>query len=71
VSQLPRDWKENETVTRAIGDDWLDQTRSLFLSVPCAIVPETENVLINPLHPDAKRLPKPRQLKYPFDRRLS
>lgn len=37
--------------TRAIGDAWLEEGQSLVLRVPSAVVPQEENVLINPEHP--------------------
>ncbi|MDF9797379.1 RES domain-containing protein [Catalinimonas alkaloidigena] len=39
---------ENECA--AIGDQWLESQESLMLRVPSAIVPQENNVLINPLH---------------------
>ena len=53
VSVLPADWKEDKTVTRSIGDEWLASLRSPLLRVPSVIVRETFNVLLNPEHPDA------------------
>lgn len=53
---LPTDWLENVQATRAIGDAWLTQSAAPLLVVPSAIVPETSNVLLNPAHPDAKRI---------------
>lgn len=37
--------------TRRIGDQWMEEERSLALSVPSAIVPQEFNLLINPEHP--------------------
>lgn len=37
---------------QAIGTEWLAGRRSAFLAVPSAIVPNEENILINPNHPD-------------------
>ena len=53
VGELPRDWMDDVQQTRAIGDEWLRSGRSVFLSVPSAVVPYTSNVMLNPLHPDA------------------
>lgn len=39
-----------------IGADWLNSIRSLIMLVPSVIVPEERAALINPMHPDAKRL---------------
>lgn len=52
VDQLSPEWRTDEAVTREIGDSWLKAARSPMLFVPSALVPETENILLNPLHPD-------------------
>jgi RES domain-containing protein len=54
--RLPAGWPEQTEVTRALGDDWLAKGSAALLSVPSAIVPETFNVLLNPVHSDAKRI---------------
>jgi RES domain-containing protein len=56
VERLPIAWPERTDVTRALGDDWLVKGSSALLRVPSAIVPETFNLLLNPSHPDAKRI---------------
>lgn len=37
---------------RAAGDDWIAAGKTAFLLVPSVIVPEEDNVLINPQHGD-------------------
>ena len=49
-------WKEDETITRKLGDAWLTSRRSALSRVPSAILPETWNYLLNPLHPDARKI---------------
>lgn len=53
--RLGEQWRENRTVTQAIGDEWLRSNRTALLDVPSALVPETRQALINPAHPDAAR----------------
>jgi RES domain-containing protein len=53
MEALGQGWNEDEDITRWYGDAWLRSRRSALLEVPSAIVPETWNVLINPLHPDS------------------
>jgi RES domain-containing protein len=36
---------------------WLEERRSLLASVQSAVLPEADVVLMNPLHPDAARVP--------------
>jgi RES domain-containing protein len=63
-------WRTNLDETRRVGDEWLRSGRSALLAVPCAIVPETWNVLINPMHPGAKRIRILRVHKQSLDDRL-
>lgn len=53
---LPEGWFERTNLTRAMGGRWLETGRSPLLTVPSALVPETFNVLLNPVHPDAQRI---------------
>lgn len=43
--------------TRAAGDAWLASGRSLLAAVPSRVLPEADVVMMNPLHPDAARVP--------------
>jgi RES domain-containing protein len=55
AEQLSQGWdSENNIVSRAFGDTWLNQERSAVLVVPSAIAKYEKNVLINPAHPDFK-----------------
>ena len=67
---LPSDWLENAEATRAIGDGWLASGSSPLLTVPSSIVPETFNVLLNPAHPDARRIVVVRVSEHVVDPRL-
>ena len=49
-------WKSDLTLTRKLGDTWLKSKRSALARVPSAILPDTFNYLLNPLHPDATRI---------------
>ncbi len=47
----------NYVVSRSIGDRWIETGRSAILHVPSVTgQPHETNVLINPTHPDTKRL---------------
>ena len=70
VSSLPEAWIADLAVSRSAGDRWLESGESALLEVPSAIVPDTFNILLNPLHPDAGRMQVVWQQPYPFDRRL-
>ena len=49
-------WRDSEAITRAIGDAWLADRRSLALRVPSALVPQAWNVLLNPAHSEAAKM---------------
>jgi RES domain-containing protein len=67
---LPTDWAQDISSTQAIGDRWLSEKRSLLLQVPCVLVPETSNVLVNPQHPEANLLKLVAMYEHAFDARL-
>lgn len=69
-NKLSADWHTQEEETRMAGDAWLRVSSSAILSVPSAIVPHTKNYLINPSHPDAKKIKIRSYGRYPFDSRL-
>lgn len=72
VKDLPRDWAElpGHPACRKIGDGWAMARESLVLRVPSAVVPEEENTLVNPAHPDAATLRVVSTRLFRLDRRL-
>lgn len=48
---------EGEEAIRGWVTDWLEQRRSLLATVRSRVLPEADVVLMNPLHPDAGRVP--------------
>lgn len=69
-SKLPTDWQDNLSSSRQIGDTWLQSTKTALLAVPCIIVPETSNWLLNPTHPEAGQIRIIETIEYPLDSRL-
>jgi RES domain-containing protein len=67
---LKADWRADLGYTRAIGDQWLAQERSLVLAVPSAILSESTNMLLNPLHADAGDVQIVDPQPFRFDLRL-
>ena len=63
------DWSVGRTPTQAIGDAWLAAGASLLLRVPSVVVPVGWNYVLNPAHPDARRL-RTRRIDYRPDPRL-
>jgi RES domain-containing protein len=67
---LENDWQTNAAITQSIGNRWLADGSSAVLKVPCAILPESWNYLINPLHPDSKQFDIMSAQSVPLDARL-
>jgi RES domain-containing protein len=63
-------WRHRTAVTRKLGDEWIGKGDAALLTVPCALVPETWNVLVNPLHPEHETIKIVAIYEQPFDTRL-
>jgi len=70
IDDLPKDWRARPDLTRDLGTAWLRRRKSVLLEVPSAIVPETANLLFNPLHPDSANFHIVAEFAYPFDIRI-
>jgi RES domain-containing protein len=68
---LPNTWQNTSSVTQDIGNLWLDRNATAVFKVPSAIVPESTNYLINPLHADASKISIESIQTVPLDERLS
>ena len=68
----PDDWARDPAPasTRAIGDAWLADRRSVVLRVPSAVVHSEWNYLVNPLHPDFPQVKFGELEPFRFDVRL-
>lgn len=73
IDSLPRDWNDipPATSTRTFGTAWVNSAVSCLLSVPSAIIPGESNYLLNPLHPDIRKVQIGRPNEFEWDRRLS
>ena len=71
---LPERWSVLGSLTRRLGNDWLDGVSACLLRVPSVIVPITDardrNVLINHRHEDARRITRSRMETFRYDPRL-
>ena len=70
LESLPSDWMQNQRATQEIGDSWLTTRRSLLLQVPSILVPETWNVIVNPMHSQANQLQIVKVYQHAFDQRF-
>ncbi len=57
-------------VSITLGTSWVNSNRSALLLVPSVIVPEEQNALVNPGHPDAGRITARKVRKWLYDPRF-
>lgn len=69
-SGLKKSWGADTDYTRYIGDAFLQSKSDIILTVPSAIIPEESNYLLNPVHPDFRKIKITASRKYPLDHRL-
>ena len=69
---LPANWRESppSAVTQAIGDAWVASARSAVLRVPSAVLDHGHVYLLNPAHPDFRKIKVKPTTPFRFDRRL-
>jgi RES domain-containing protein len=67
---LAPNWRDSLQISAGVGDEWLAGNRSALLEVPSAIVPETSNWLLNPEHPDSRRVALVEHEAFSLDSRL-
>lgn len=70
AKKLKPGWEDDLALSRAVGDEWLRNERTLALIVPSAILPDSKNVLVNPQHPRKKSIRIISQKPFTFDPRL-
>lgn len=56
--RLSADWRGESPPPelRSFGDAWVREARSVLAQMPSVIIPEEHNFLLNPSHPDFKKL---------------
>jgi RES domain-containing protein len=72
IKKLPAKWRISPppVETMEIGDHWVKQGRSAVLALPSVISPADTNFLLNPEHPDFKRIRIHSSIDFEFDPRL-
>lgn len=72
VSGLPPEWRAEPPgrASQAAGDAWVREARSAVWSVPSVLVPGESNFLLNPAHPDFRRVTLGAPEPLSFDPRL-
>lgn len=72
ADQLHDDWKAfaHMHLTQKIGDMWVSKMETAVIKVPSSIIEMEHNYLINPLHPDFKKINLLRTEPFVFDERI-
>jgi len=58
LDDFPSKWREEETRNwfTKVGDQWLEEKKEILFIVPSVIIPEEQNILINPHHPEIEKV---------------
>jgi RES domain-containing protein len=69
---LPEDWRQEPPPpsTQQLGDAWVRESRSAVMAVPSIIIPEEMNYLVNPAHPDFRKITIGKPQDFAFDARF-
>ena len=69
---LDRNWNANppNVSTQKVGDEFIDSMKNCIMKVPSAVVEGNFNFLINPYHPDFKRINIIEIKNFKYDSRL-
>ena len=72
ASDLPRNWREAAAPAQLarVGDEFVRRAEHCLLTVPSVVAPEEYNCLINPGHPDYKRIVVREVLPVSYDPRM-
>ena len=72
VADLPKNWRSYPVPEELqdLGTTWVARASTAMLVVPSAVIPDEHNYLLNPAHPDFKRLRLNRPEAFHFDPRM-
>ena len=72
IDTLPQNWNDISppAVLKEIGNQFIKEGKYLMMKVPSSVVYEESNYLINPMHPDIKKVSIVDTHPFNFDRRL-
>jgi len=72
VRSLPKDWRQEPPPPSAqhFGNIWAREMRSAVLAIPSIVIPDELNFLLNPRHPDFKKITIGKAEDFSFDSRL-
>lgn len=72
LSGLGTGWDAPDTgpLTKKLGDRFLREKKNLLLKVPSVMMPEEMNYLLNPLHPEMRKVKILHRRRIHFDKRV-
>jgi RES domain-containing protein len=72
LRRLPAGWRTEPPppFTKSIGDGWVRAGRSAVLALPSVLIPGETNYLLNPAHPDFRKISIRKPEAFVFDPRL-
>ncbi|NOS82297.1 MAG: RES domain-containing protein [Nitrospira sp.] len=72
VSDLPKNWRIYPVPEELqdFGTAWVTSASTAILVVPSAVIPDERNYLLNPAHPDFKRIRLNKPEAFHFDPRM-
>ena len=74
ISGLPVGWNKigdpGYRICQPFGDKWILESKTAILKVPSSIIPKESNFLINPNHPDFKKILIISEEPFIFDNRI-
>lgn len=72
LDDMPDNWREfaQMPLTQNIGEKWIKEAQTAILQVPSSIIEEEVNYLINPQHPDFKKIKLLKVDPFLFDVRI-
>jgi RES domain-containing protein len=71
-NRLPSSWRKEPPPkeTMGIGTRWAEGRSTAVLRVPSVIIPQEYNYVLNPLHPDFRKIGKSETGQFSFDPRM-
>ena len=72
IKKLPKTWRAYPApeALKDIITAWIDKASTAVLAVPSAVIPSEQNYLLNPKHPDFKRIRVQSSIPFEFDPRM-
>lgn len=72
LADLPSDWKDFEQMpyTQILGNKWITEERTAVMKIPSSIIAQEHNYLLNPAHPEFKKIKITAVEPFVFDERI-